>query len=89
MTHHPEFELTPAQEAAADRFVDTGQGSYDDWRRSEGVEPIGQAQIPSGASNAAKLSLRAMTAPGAAEHAAVIEELGHPQADDNGTEYTH
>ena len=52
------------------------------------AERILAAQVQQAAAPSV-VSPRAMTAPGAAEHAADIEKLGQPQAYDNGTEYTH
>ena len=76
------FNLTPEQEIAADRYVDQGRGSYDDWRRIEGVMPITEA-APRSASQLGEIALsdRAMTAPDAEEYRRDLEELGPEDPD--------
>lgn len=45
MVKYNVYDLTPEEEAAADKHAEWS--SYDEWRRLNGIEPVGEEYTPS------------------------------------------
>jgi len=88
MTQHEVFEYTPGQEAEFDRLDKLGQLNPEEIRRKLGViaskDEVHDPSLPD--AHSMRFSPRAMTAPDAAEHAA-LRSIDPETAYGNGKPY--
>lgn len=85
MAKYEVFDYTPEQEDDADKYVDQGVGTYEDWRNENGIKAVGKEETPAPeiAIEGTPMSARAKTAP----DGAWLSTLAPPPESINGTEY--